>query len=525
MLNDTEPLLVPDDEFGSPAERSSLDDSLHMEVEQYFSISSAAAESRPKDAEIRPSETRMRLASAIGERGNISVEGRSERLVAESQRDGADSRASQQGASVSVDLSYDTSADGQFAMNAYFNRTDRELAARATPDAFEQQQQTWGYDARWSRQIDSAQRVAVALAYLDTSLNGPGRGNPALDAGPLPDGDLSNQTVGAEASYHTTVGPGHDVKVAMRTDLMRRPANALYPASLTGLGDHWTVQAEVQDTWALTTPFALVYAVGYKEALTAAGGRLVVPRVGGNLALRGWHVRGLVSYHSVGDSGTSHHSVMPASFRPVHSLGYEAEVEIPLARNVRLRGGTTYAPIQFAYFGYLQGGSNSLDDHPLYLTDGNSSVQEHRLSLVEERGITRTYFELAEGRAEGTVAPLLPFDGVVPVMGSGYVRYRNGRLGFRFPTRGTDLRFEYRRVDAESADANAERTESSQESFEVRVKADVPTMQVPGDWRVLVALRLANIRSDDLEAMSASTVTESVSALNRRISAGVAVLF
>ena len=86
MLNDTEPLLVPDDEFGSPVERSSLDDSLHMEVEQYFSISSAAAESRSEDTEIRPSETRMRLASAIGERGNIRVEGRSERLTAESQR-------------------------------------------------------------------------------------------------------------------------------------------------------------------------------------------------------------------------------------------------------------------------------------------------------------------------------------------------------------------------------------------------------------------------------------------------------
>ena len=216
---------------------------------------------------------------------------------------------------------------------------------------------------------------------------------------------------------------------------------------------------------------------------------------------------------------------MPASFRPVHSLGYEAEIEVPLARSVRLRGGTTYSPIQFAYFGYLQGGAGGIDDHPLYLSDGNSSVQEHRLSLVEERGIARTYLELADGRAEGTVAPLLPFDGVMPVMGSGYVRYRSGRLGFRFPTRGTELRFEYRRVEAESAAENGARTESSQESLEVRVKADVPTMQVPGDWRVLVALRLADVRSDDLEAMSPSIVAESVSALNRRISAGVAVLF
>ena len=214
----------------------------------------------------------------------------------------------------------------------------------------------------------------------------------------------------------------------------------------------------------------------------------------------------------------------PVVFRPEDRVGYEAEVEVPLARNVRLRGGSSYSPILFDYFGYLHGAAG-LDEHPLYLTDGNAAVHEHRLLLVEDRGGSRTYLELSDGRVAGAVAPLLPFEGPVPVRAGRQLRYRNGRFGVVFPERGTDLRVEYSWVEAEGADDRDRAPDAIQESVEFRVKQDVSGLQVPGDWRVLVGVRLGTVRTDDLESWSSAEASETVDALNRRISAGVSVLF
>ena len=211
-------------------------------------------------------------------------------------------------------------------------------------------------------------------------------------------------------------------------------------------------------------------------------------------------------------------------FQPENPLGYEAEIQVPLARDVRLRGGVTYSPIQFDYFGYLHGAAEP-GEHPLYLTDGNSAVQEQRLTLIEERGSMRTYLELSNGQAKGTLAPLLPFEGPLPFVAGGELRYRNGRLGFVFPELRTDLRVEYRRVESSGSGEGRSRTGSIEESVEVRVKTDVPATQIPGDWRVLLALRMGTVRSRDLSQWSRYDGAETVDALNRRISAGVSVLF
>ena len=103
MLYDVGARPLSAEDLGSPTASRSLDDTLRMELEQMFSIGSDVIQSTPQETEIQPTETRMMLASAIGERGNILVEGRREKLGASVGNDLLESKASQEGAAVSVD--------------------------------------------------------------------------------------------------------------------------------------------------------------------------------------------------------------------------------------------------------------------------------------------------------------------------------------------------------------------------------------------------------------------------------------
>jgi len=530
MLHDTGAGVEPSGGGEDGAANPSPGEGPRLELAQFFSLSSGVVEAHPDDTEIQPSETRMLLASAIGERGNVLVEGRREQLGATSPDDFAGSTASLSGAAVNLDLSYDTSPSAQFAVTAFYNQTDYELSSGAleVPTALEQQQQTWGYDASWSKQIDAARRFVVALAYQDTSLVSPAREvvpAPTLPAGPP--NAVANRVMGAQGSYESVVSERHDVQLALRTQLLSWPSTA--PTMVWLRPDDadrstWTVQADAQDTWALAAPFSLVYGLRYKQEWMAREAALVVPRLGGSVAAGGWHVRALVSYHSVTESDAPAALNLMAPLRPAEPLGYEAEVEMPVARNVRLRGGVSYSPIQFDHVGYF-GGTDGYEEHPLYLTDGNSAVHEHRLALVEERGSSRTYLELSNGRAEGTVAPLLPFARPSAFRPGRQLRYWNGRFGMLVPTWGTDFRVEYRRVEAARTLWRRDIVDSIQESVELRVRQDVGEMQIPGDWQVLMALQLGTVRSSEIEAWSPRGGADSVDALNRRISAGVSVLF
>jgi len=527
MLHEIGDRPFREDDIATQVAGRGFDDTLSLELEQLFSIRADAVESDPQETEIQPSQTRMRLASSFGERGNIQLQGRREQLGATTQGDTLDSKASQEGAAVSLDLSYETSHDTRLDVSAYFNQTEYELAT-ATTEAqtpLQHEQQTWGYDASWSKQIDATRRFAVALGFRNSSLVSPMRVDlvDRQDAS-LPQGAVSNRAMDASGSYQRVMNGSHDLQVDLRTQLLQRPTTALssIPSSPAERST-WTLQADAKDTWAVSAPFSLVYGLGYKQSLMASDATLVVPRIGGNLTAGGWFLQALISYHAVtGSVGLLEATLVP--FQPENSLGYEAEIQVPLARDVRLRGGVTYAPIQFDYFGYLQGAEGP-GEHPLYLTDGNSAVNEHRVTLIEERGASRTYLELSNGRAEGTVVPLLPFEGPLPIVSGRELRYRNGRFGVVLPGFRTDLRVEYSRVESKSAGGGRTETDSIQESVELRVKTDVPATQIPGDWRVLLALRMGTVRSAELARSSHRAAAESVDALNRRISAGVSVLF
>jgi len=293
-----------------------------------------------------------------------------------------------------------------------------------------------------------------------------------------------------------------------------RPVDAGDPLS------GWNLHAEATDTWSVTSPFALVYGLGYTQSLLADEATLVIPRIGGSWNSGGWHLEALVSYHAVTafDDQAENRS---STFQPATRVGYEAEVEIPLIAGVHLVAGTGYSPIQPGYVGHVD---NRQDSHPLYMTDGNTAVWQHRFAIVEERGASRTYLELSHGRAEGTVLPLLPFEGPIPLDSGRSLHYGNGRLGIYLPARGADLSLEYRRVESRGPEPDDE-SGSVQETIEVRARKSVSVFDVPGDWRVLMALRLGSVQTANPDYWASYGGGDSINALNRRVSAGVSVLF
>lgn len=506
--------------------RPSTDD-MSLEVEQVFSAATALDQSS-EGAEIRPTQTRMQLASSLGQRGQIQVQGWREQFDSPAMTASSEATATQRETAFSLDMSYDTSPGARLVINAFFNALDYELSAAgaSAPDSLLQEQRAWGYDASWTKQIDAASRVAVHVDYKDTSLVHPGaESNAGFPIDPALEAGVSNRAVAAQGSYEVIAHEDHAVAVAVRAQVMDWPVQPL-PEVASGPDplSRWSVQAEAQDTWSLVTPFSLIYGLGYKQTFDLDhDATLIVPKLGGKLSTGGWFLRAQLSYHAVASHDAPARPGLVA-FRPENSLGYEAELQVPLVRDVRLTGTVSYTPIQFGYAGYA-GGEAGLYEQPLYLTDGNVAVREHRLALVEERGLSATYLELSDGRADGTVAPLLAFGTTLPVMRGMRVGYRTGRLGLRLPSRGADIRMEYRRVEAEAAPQFEGAGETVEESVEVRIRKDLPATQVPGDWRVLLAVRVGSVKSDVLDEWDPFGGVESIEAMNRRVSAGVSVLF
>ncbi len=520
LLHDVDP------DLGSPSApqtRDDVDGALGVEVEQYFSLGSGETEGKPDDRELQASETRMTLGSSLGGHGSLRVEGRHQRLGSTSSQDQVETTARQQAASLNMDLSHDTGRDARLAVTGFFNGTDYELSGQAptAPDTQLHERQTWGYDADWSKQLDSTRRVTVALGMQNTSLvtTLPS----ALQADP---GDaVTQRTVAAEGSYASVVSQNHDVEMTLRAQMLRWPTADLEVPGVWADAESssWLVQAEARDTWSVTGPLAVIYGLECRQALAAGEATLVVPQLGGVLSAGPWRASALLAYHSL--VGSRDPGDSPAQFRPAERLGYEAEVQLPVARDVHLRGGVSYSPLQFDYVGYSPG-SDRLAEHPIYLTDGNAEVREYRLTLVEQRGRSRTYVEAADGRAEGHVMALLSFEGPQPIGPGSRLQYRNGRLGVVFPGSGTDVRVQYEWVEAARQDsAGSAGTSLLEESVELRIKQSVSRLLLRGDWRFLMALRMGTVRSGDLVAWSSAGAQQPVDALNRRVSAGVSVVF
>jgi hypothetical protein len=509
---------------------SAIEDALVMQVDQLFPVAARPSTNASSEPEVRGSETRLRVASPMGDRASIDVEGY-RRLTDSTGRDASAAAAATHDASrLALAFSYDTGTEGQLDVNAFYNQGGVEYSSRPVApegagnrEAFERRDhRQWGYDARWSTQLQDMGTVAVQLDYHHTALSGPtGVPTAALPAIEPGADQLQAQTVGARGSFTAVPLDDHALEVdvhAQRLDATDPAAPALGAAlvALSGM----SLGLNVQDTWSVGGPFAVIYGLGYRHALGTRDASLVVPRLGGEWRVDRLAVRGVVSYHGVTDWSELERALHAAP--PESAMGYEAEVELPLACGLRLAAATAHAPIQFDLAGYSGGFSH--DARPLYLTDGNAASRERRLALIRDGSRLRFYLEWQEGTVAGTLATITPDEGPRGFLVPGDLDHHTGRMGIRIFPSGTDLLFQFQSLLQTAGDPTLAES-SSQRSYEVRLSQELLDLDPLGSWRVIVALRRATLRSDGADDPLRALQTEVVEPLNHQLSAGLSVTF
>jgi len=503
-------------------------DSLHLKVDQLFAVRTHFQGGAAAAPAAEGSETRLSVASQLGDRGNIQLQGRRESLDSSRRSGESGSTASQDAAALNMAFSYDPSLDTQLMVRAFYSERDLQWSGDLTDPTSAQRHgnRSWGYDVRWSKQIDDISRLAVSMNYRDNTaeLSALAGATPwrTLDSSVSALERLNSRTMGGAGSYERVAANRHRMEFAFRARLLEAPLETWRsPTSIGARG--FSVELDGQDTWRVSQGVSLVYGLGYRHALTSRDTSLIIPRAGAVWTDEKLVLRLLVSHHAVANWQRDALDPQLRPYRPAGGAGYEAQLELPLGHGLRIVASTSYSPILADFFGY-DGGELRQDAAPIYLTDGNVEVSKQRLAVVHDGNRTRTYFELTLGDAQGTLAAVMPYDVSFQDLDQSQLDYANGRLGVRVVPSGTDILLEYRQVDESPAEATAA-TGSQQTTLELRLMQDLMRLRSLGYWRLLMAARMARIEVDEEAGRLPGGETMLLGALSHRLSAGVSVEF
>ncbi|HKQ62336.1 MAG TPA: carboxypeptidase-like regulatory domain-containing protein [Candidatus Polarisedimenticolaceae bacterium] len=480
LLRDTDAASLLASSEATAPRPAVLEDLLRMEVEQMFALG-AGFGGGGNEPTARGEETRVQVASLLGRRGSIELEGRREAYAAAATRDAA---------SLSLDLAYDTSADTRLAVKAYYLRHDLEAQ-----ELIRHQQRSWGYDAAWTKQLGADSRLAVRFDYAGATLALP-------DEVAAPSQPAS--AVAASTSYRSAPAAGHELELFLRAQLRDLPNSTL---PLTGdsapdlLGvPGFSLLLRAQGSYAVSAPFSLTYGLGYKQGPATRMHDWIAPSVGGTWSLGRLAARMALSYCAATGSAAER------AIEGGDHLGYDAQVDVPLGATVYLRGASRHEPVEFRDGAAVP----SAGELPAYVTDGNAGVTENRLALVHEAGGMQTVFELTSGSAAGLLAPVGALAVPLQWLEDGRLHYRGGRIGLHHAPTGTDMSVEYQQVDLSDA--------ARRRSVELRFARELLRFRSDGSWRLLAAVRTPLERSEAADR-------ETVERLSEQVRLGLSVLF
>jgi hypothetical protein len=449
---DPRELLASRDTGGARAFAARIEDSVRGEVDHMIAIGSWRPAATGPSSSLEGNETRMRFAGILGERGAIQVRGRHGSLDSSSSPTASGS-VSRGNSDVDLDLSYDTSADESLAMRAFYSAGDLELTDRVGVAGVvtRQGQRSWGYDAKWRKQVDASSHVALRVGYHDANLDlGPGT---AVGWDPA-QGDASNWAIGAEGSYENLVGDGHLVRVGVRaqrlslavpTARLGRSTGAFTIDGPTG----WSLLVDSEDQWSVAGPIAVSYGVAVHQGFDANPTTVMVPRVGGFWTRGGVEARAEVSY--LATTGAPAEPAGSAVDDHRSRYGYDVELKTRLAPALTLRGTATYLPSRADVW---RGQETPNELAALYVTDGFASDRFVALDLEHAAPSATVSFRVARGRAEGALAPAID-DVPVVLLSERAMDYDAARLGVNAPRAGSAVSIEYRAIREHAAVATA----------------------------------------------------------------------
>lgn len=440
-------VLASRDTGGARAFAARVEDSVRGEVDHMVAVGSWRPGSSGPSSNLEGNETRMRFAGSLGERGAIQVHGR--RGVFDSSSPQSSSATVSRGNSdVDLDLSYDTSADESLAMRAFYSTGDLEMTDRLglAGAAGRQGQRSWGYDAKWRKQVDSSSHVALQVGYHDANLD---LGQGTVAGWDPAQGDASNRAVGAEGSYENLVGDGHLVRLGLRAQRLSLSVPTARLGRDTGTftldgATGWSLLVDSEDQWAVAGPVAVTYGVAVHQGFDASPTTALAPRVGGSWTAGGMEARAEVSYLATTHAAAGPEN--PGGDRRSR-YGYDLELKTRLDPTLTLRGTAIYLPSRASVWRDDEV-AQSLET--LYVTDGFASDRFVALDLEHAAPSATVSFRVARGHAEGALAPALD-DVPVVLLSDRVLEYDEARLGVKAPRAGSAVSLEYRAIREHAA--------------------------------------------------------------------------
>jgi len=421
-----------------------LPDSIRGQVDHVVALGAFRPSGGGPSSSLQGNETRMQFGGSLGDRGAIQVAGRHGSL--DSSGDPSPAAAVSRAASdVDVDVSYDTGDDARLGMRAFYSTGDLEIGERpgVMNQGARQGQRSWGYEGQWRKQVDGSSRLAVQVGIHDSNLDlVRSTSAEALDQSLR---DASNRSIGAEGQYESLAGDHHLLRFGIRAQVMDLAAPLARIGRVSGAfplegPTGWSLLLDAEDQWSLSGPIAVSYGLAYRQGFDGPFTATATPRVGASWTsgrFRGHaQVEVLATEDWAGGTGpTSTGSSLP--------VGYGLEVQAPLTRTMTVRGTVSSTPLRANVW---KDAGDAKDLQELYVTDGQVADQFVALALERAAGSATITFRVAQGRADGVLAPALDRDVPVLLLADRTLTYRSVRLGTLASRTGSSLSFEYRDI-------------------------------------------------------------------------------
>jgi hypothetical protein len=517
------------DEHGTGGARSFADrfqDVVRGQVDHVVAMGSWRPGGDGPSSSLEGTETRMRLAGSLGERGAIQVRGR--RGSFESSSRPAVGGVSRDASDVDVDVSYDTGDDANLAMSAFYSRGDLTVGEgpMGSKNDARQGQRSWGYDASWKKQVDSSSRVALQVGFHDASLDVTDVPGPEWYGAR----DASNRAIGAEGSYESAAAEGHLVQLGVRAQRLMLSAPEVRLGRSMGAfpldgADGWSVLIDAGDQWSVASPWAVTYGLSVRQDFQGAMPTTLTPRVGGSWSVSRLKAHAEISYLAA----TSLTGLEPSTDWPETGgsrIGYDVRLETPVSPEVSLVGSASFVPLQADRWasGGVAGGLDGM-----FFTNGRASDRNAAIALERSAPSASVTVRVEHGHAEGALAPALDAEVPIVVLSDRSIVYNAARFGTHSARTGSSLALEYRALRDESPATGESVTIGTLRTVEMEFAQDLVRLWGGrASCRLLLAARTAvNPGSAGTAAPAGGGGEEArrFAALQKRVSAGVSLSF
>ena len=519
ILRETDAVL-PEFSVAPPRRPAVSDLPINLKVDQLFKVATDLQRSPHDDSVVQGFETRLTVAVPLGTRGKVSAEGHRERLENSRFFDGS-APASRDSDRLAAQFSYDTSIDTRLQIEAEFaGRSARWLPQDGVAPALDHDMESWRGAVGFEKQFSPSTHLLVALDYTHADLSVPvDLANQVSTLNPV----STNRAITGSGTLTRTGESGRRFELAFDVGHLDLSSPNLYATSdrpllhFSGVPG-WTGGFRARETWDLARRFSLVYGIGYRHAVRDGDASLWTPHIGGQFKFEALQLQWVATYYGADDWRPN---PTPAAGRSSRQLGYEAAVEVPLAKNMTLSGSVESLPLT------VDRPDHGLRDPrstigPGYVTDGSATLARNRVALSRETPALLFFAELTHAAIEGPVAAVLAYDLPFQEITDRSLGYNNGRVGLRFVPQGTLLTLDMRAIQESQAIPDAD---SAQRQVELTLVQDVLQRDDLGRWRFLMSFSMAEWTSGDPGDLRQIASADRLDATDGRLSAGLSLEF